>query len=327
MMREEKMNKLAEEVNEHLKDLGTEVSVRYINVFKNNAYLDGLSIKNGEEALSPTIYLTRDLNEKLREESDFFDQETGLTWNTKSLADYIIDLLRNLPKHEGFDATKVVNKDYVLNHIKPRIYGYSDMNLQGLKEADRLYYTEKHLSLIVAFTVDVSEMMDGIATVGFTNALFERLKLEGVTMEDIEENAFENLRSEAEFKGMTETLMEMMGSNEVSDLIGSIPEDEKMYVLSTRNRTHGAALILDDVILTNIRNRIKSDYFIIPSSVHEILVVKDDGSMGYVELLKMVKEVNSTQVSDEDRLVDAVYHYSPDHVKNLEMYAGKEEIG
>ena len=59
----------------------------------------------------------------------------------------------------------------------------------------------------------------------------------------------------------------------------------------------------------------KGDYFILPSSVHETLVVPDDGRVSLQELTDMVKEVNMTQVNPEDQLTDQVYHYDiADHV-------------
>ena len=52
--------------------------------------------------------------------------------------------------------------------------------------------------------------------------------------------------------------------------------------------------------------RVGGDFFILPSSIHEILIVPDNGKM---ELEAMVKEVNATQVAPADKLTDSVYHY------------------
>ena len=54
---------------------------------------------------------------------------------------------------------------------------------------------------------------------------------------------------------------------------------------------------------------VKGDFFILPSSTHEVLILPDDCGMTYQELKAMVMEINSTQVSPEDRLADEVYHY------------------
>ena len=62
-------------------------------------------------------------------------------------------------------------------------------------------------------------------------------------------------------------------------------------------------------VMDQVGERLNGDYFILPSSVHEILVVPDDGNISFRELTDMVKEVNRTQVAPEDRLTDQVYHY------------------
>ena len=51
------------------------------------------------------------------------------------------------------------------------------------------------------------------------------------------------------------------------------------------------------------------DFFLLPSSIHEVILVPDNGKMDYRELEKMVHEVNETQVRPTERLSDNVYHY------------------
>ena len=53
----------------------------------------------------------------------------------------------------------------------------------------------------------------------------------------------------------------------------------------------------------------RGDYFILPSSIHEVLLLRDDGNMDYRALEAMVREINVTQVAPEERLSDQVYHY------------------
>ena len=55
--------------------------------------------------------------------------------------------------------------------------------------------------------------------------------------------------------------------------------------------------------------KLGGDFFILPSSIHEILLVKDNGQFDRAALEQMVREVNATQVAPEDKLTDSVYHY------------------
>ena len=56
-------------------------------------------------------------------------------------------------------------------------------------------------------------------------------------------------------------------------------------------------------------DRLGGSFYILPSSVHEILLVKDNGQFNKDSLEKMVVEVNATTVKPEDKLTDSVYHY------------------
>lgn len=61
-----------------------------------------------------------------------------------------------------------------------------------------------------------------------------------------------------------------------------------------------------------------SDFFVLPSSIHEVLLVKNNGQMTAKELENMVKGVNATQVEPADQLTDHVYHYdSQNHIFEL----------
>ncbi len=55
--------------------------------------------------------------------------------------------------------------------------------------------------------------------------------------------------------------------------------------------------------------RAGGDFFILPSSIHEVLIVPDNGEMKLPELEAMVRDVNATQVAPPDKLTDSVYHY------------------
>lgn len=50
-------------------------------------------------------------------------------------------------------------------------------------------------------------------------------------------------------------------------------------------------------------------FFILPSSIHELLIIPDNGNFDLKSLEHMVKEVNATTVDPADQLTDNVYHY------------------
>ena len=61
--------------------------------------------------------------------------------------------------------------------------------------------------------------------------------------------------------------------------------------------------------------KLGGDFYVLPSSIHEVLLVRDNGEMTAKDLEAIVREVNATQVAPEEQLTDHVYHYdSKEHV-------------
>ena len=117
----------------------------------------------------------------------------------------------------------------------------------------------------------------------------------------------------AVIKGMSEVMAEMMGmSPEELAMMGmpTDPADEQMFVATVPDKVHGAGIIAYQDFMDQASERIGGgDFFVLPSSIHEILIVPDNGKMSLGDLEAMVREVNATQVAPEDKLTDSVYHY------------------
>ena len=81
-----------------------------------------------------------------------------------------------------------------------------------------------------------------------------------------------------------------------------------MYIATTVNQINGACVILYAGLLKAVAEKIGS-FFVLPSSIHEVIIfpgdIKDAGSMA-----AMVKEVNCTEVREEDILSNSCYYYN-----------------
>lgn len=96
----------------------------------------------------------------------------------------------------------------------------------------------------------------------------------------------------------------------VGEVVFEDTEPEKlMYVLSNDPRNYGASCILETQNLKAFSQRFHSDVFILPSSVHEVMLLADDGLTDLDELSKLVREVNETQLEREEVLSDHAYKY------------------
>ena len=90
---------------------------------------------------------------------------------------------------------------------------------------------------------------------------------------------------------------------------GELVEHFHMYVLSNKSRSYGAACIAYPHILEMIGGILRTDYYVLPSSVHEVVIVPCCENISAAELDEMIREINITQVDDEEVLSDHAYLY------------------
>ena len=87
-------------------------------------------------------------------------------------------------------------------------------------------------------------------------------------------------------------------------------EEESLYVLSNKLRSFGAASMLYEGILEKVGQKLGENDYILPSSIHEVIVVPESKSPVKQDLEEMVREINETQVEEEEVLSDRVYYFS-----------------
>ena len=91
-----------------------------------------------------------------------------------------------------------------------------------------------------------------------------------------------------------------------------------LYVLTNQIRSFGASVILYDGCLEMIGKYLGDNYFVLPSSIHEVIIMPEKKApWGGVGLSEMVQEINRTQVDDEDVLSDYAYYYDCEKKKLL----------
>ena len=95
----------------------------------------------------------------------------------------------------------------------------------------------------------------------------------------------------------------------MSELLGLEHQDDmKMYVLTNPDQKLGSGLIVHDKVLRHILDTIGEDIYILPSSVHELIVIPSSVVDNEKYLTSMVHEINQTEVEPKDRLSDDVYY-------------------
>lgn len=127
-----------------------------------------------------------------------------------------------------------------------------------------------------------------------------------VPIEDVWEDAFDNTSEDLKHINLTDIIF---GENAAFlDLYGDILTQ---YVLSNKSGFKGASFILFTDALYEIYEKYGNDFYIIPSSIHELLTLSEKVSTPD-EVRKIIEEVNDENVSPEERLSYNVYKY--DHI-------------
>lgn len=81
------------------------------------------------------------------------------------------------------------------------------------------------------------------------------------------------------------------------------------YVLSNQKNFYGAAGVLNDSILAEFAERIQKNLYLLPASIHEFIIVPDEGKTNVEELNEMAREINEFVAGTQEVLEDHVYYY------------------
>lgn len=154
---------------------------------------------------------------------------------------------------------------------------------------------------LVVFYALVAQVNGKIGTSVINNDMMESL---GVTEEDL-------------YHAAMESAPEIMPAdiNSIGDVVGAMltgcnPDaPDNLYVVTNKERMYGAGTILYPGMLKSLAERFGGDLIILPSSVHEVLVIPDSHDHDPEEFSMMVREVNASCVADDELLSDHVYKY------------------
>ena len=140
------------------------------------------------------------------------------------------------------------------------------------------------------------------------------LEMMGITMDELRDLAYKNLQQKDPviFTEMVNIFTGTAGimPTDFSNL-GNL-EIRNMYVLTTKSKTYGAAAVLLDGILESISDAFGTGVYILPSSVHECIILSSEFVPDIDAHLKMVRDINRSEVEPEERLSNSVYVYDRD---------------
>ena len=278
---------------ERMKDIlqqyyGVESNVKLHTVQKvNGVVLHGITVMKEGVSIVPTLYL----------ESYYDELNRGMPLN-----DIVHRFILEYDKaaiHDDFDISFFEFYDKVKPHLGYKLINY-EMNRELLQEVPH----KRYLDLAIVCYCNIVDDRLGKGTILIRNEHLDIWKIEkDILIRDSLKNM--PLIFPSEVINMADLLKELY--DDPAQLIcGKMP----MYVLTTRARMYGAAAILYSGQLEAIAREVDDDFYLLPSSIHEIIILPKKYGTDEEYLSQLVDEINHEQLDIEEILSNHAYLYS-----------------
>lgn len=281
-----------------------DASVELMDIKKNNGTVRiGLVIKKPGCNLAPTLYL----------EQFFEAYEKGLELD--AVMKQIADCRLMHEANNDFDLDAIYEFKMVEDMIVPRLIN-KDMNAELLSNCP--YKVTEDLA--ATFHVLLPSADGVMASICITNELAEKW---GVNARILYDCAMKNMAVllPPTFRGMGQVLSELLNSDEDS-MFDLIDASDFLFVASNKRMQFGASCILDLKFMDKIREKI-GDYYVIPCSVHEVIIVPAMNGTNVSDIVEMIKTVNTNELQECDILSYNCYLYDS---KGFRIAESKEAL-
>ena len=277
-----------------------DADVRLEEVVKTNGLkFEAIAIKNNTNSLTPVIYLEK-----------FYDAFC----EGRSIEDIAEEIIELNERESGIDngiINEIANYDFIKSYLQTKLIS-KEHNSELLETVPYKEFLD--LALVCVINIPFEEdSSEGVAMVGKN-----LVSIWGVSEEEMFEVAMANSMSKnsAMIKSLNEIIsdmynddfMEEQEENEILDLVRCA--ESGMYVMTTSNKINGAVTITYENVLKQFAEEKESDFYILPSSIHEVIIVPADDNSEADVFRDMVQSVNRTAVAPNEILSDNVYYYN-----------------
>lgn len=199
-----------------------------------------------------------------------------------------------------YDTSIFDNYDSIKKNLFIRVCSIDDNKIMlGTVPYKRI----ENLAITYHIMVDVGQ--EGMSSAMVTKNMLESFN---ITPEQLHEDAMKNspeiLPAKVEsmmgiLSGLTDIEMDSMG----------MPTPPPMIVVTNQFGINGASALFYPGVMDTVAEKLHSSYFVLPSSIHEVIAIPTTLGSDYRDLERMVREVNEMAVAPEDQLSDSVYRY------------------
>lgn len=257
-------------------------------VQKNNMNLTGLTLRKPGCNVSPTVYL-----------ETFYEKNMSV----KETCENIICIFtkNDSTPLDGFDFNTLNIYENVKAMMGMKLIN-KEMNAEKLKGMPYLTYAED-LAITFCIILPFATDENGIGSIAVTNQFIEKW---GVTADDLFADAMANVKDDYLLEDMDAMMARMLGE-EIEPM--PVNRDTKMAIVSNKAKMNGATVVTNPEVLQHIADAVEGSYYILPSSIHECIVIPENPEVDADTLNTMVQEVNKNEVAPDEILSNHAYYY------------------
>lgn len=290
----------AEYVKDHIREYlppeyqDADISIKKVTK-SNDWMLTGLTIFQPGEQVAMTIYL------------EPFAEQTEKGRTLDSIMQQIAEIQTNSKEQFPMDVSMLYNYKTVRPMLSIQLCD---------PETRREYLKDKPYTpcgdLAAFYRIQIAEDNEGTASAAVTEKL---MQIWGISKDQLHKDAVqsESIRNPVRLYDMEDLIFKPMFSTRPDNLftrkeplnIGLMP----LYALTNQNQVNGAGVLAQDGVLERVGGLIGSNFYVLPSSIHEVIIVPDNRNIRLSEMEAMVREINTTQVAPNERLSDKVQYY------------------
>ncbi len=272
----------------------------FIQPFQHNnqIQIDGLTILEPDSNISPTIYLNQ----------YYGDYQKGTP--IEEIESRILRYYHSHNTTQRFDASFFTDFEKVRPRIAYKLVHF-ERNKELLEEIPYVPFLD--LAIVFYCLVQQEPYQNGMILIRK-----EHLSYWGVDADSLLPLAQENTPSLLPFScnSLADLLLPALddSSLEACELSRESLESDAvpMYVISNRQRQNGAASLLYQEDLKRLAEKLGGSFYVLPSSVHEVIAIPANVAKDAQSLAKVVKEINLAEVPPEEVLSDCVYLFDRD---------------
>lgn len=280
-------NEVSKEIQSRL---GNSYTITIQPVNKNNGVCyDGMIIRNNNFNISPTFYLNPYYHRYL---------------DGVKMEDIYDDILKSYSRHmptQNYNIEEFIDFNKAKSQIIYKLVNY-EKNINILDSVPHIKYHD----MVILFQYALADFDDNSATILINN---EHVSLWKTDTDELYKLAMANtpkIRG-INFMHMNDIVNQILDFNPFAYETYNCP----MYVLSNKIASFGASVLLYSGLLKEIADKLHSNLIILPSSVHEIILIAVKDCDDYSDILShyanMVKDVNESHVADDCILSDNAY--------------------